>query len=276
MPDQRAGHRDSVEVFGAPLSYEVAGTGPALVLIHEGIADSRMYDDQFPVFAERHRLVRYDLHGFGRSGKPQEPFFHHEALRGLLDHLEITHTSLLGMSVGGNIAAEFTVAYPDMVSSLILISTGFADYPPSEAMTSLFAPVGEAFAAGDFARAIDLSVHLWVDGPDRTPDDVDAGVRERVRAMYTDVLRRTREPGPEASRVDPPVYTRLGEMAVPTLVAVGTGGLVDIQEQAELAARTIPGAHKVELPRLGHVPNMERPAEVNRLVLDFLAATAAE
>src|SRR2546425_5372521 len=92
-----------VEVSGAPLYYEVAGTGPALVLLHEGIADSRMYDDQFSALAQHYQVVRYDLHGFGRSGTPDQPYTHHEALHALLRHLSIERAALLGMSLGGSI-----------------------------------------------------------------------------------------------------------------------------------------------------------------------------
>jgi deazaflavin-dependent oxidoreductase (nitroreductase family) len=89
----------TVEIAGAPLHYEVAGTGPALVLLHEGLADSRMYDDQFLALAERHHVVRYDLHGFGRSGVPSLPYSHHEVLRALLRHLGVDRAAVLGMSL---------------------------------------------------------------------------------------------------------------------------------------------------------------------------------
>jgi pimeloyl-ACP methyl ester carboxylesterase len=88
--------------------------------------------------------------------------------------------------------------------------------------------------------------------------------------MYTDVLRRSREGIQQADPLDPPAYTRLSEIHVPTLVVVGTGDVPDILDQADLLARTIPGARKVMLPHVAHVLNMERPSEVNRIILDFL------
>jgi 3-oxoadipate enol-lactonase len=259
-----------VEVSGAPLYYEVAGTGPALVLLHEGIADSRMYDDQFSAFAQRYRVVRYDLHGFGRSGTPDRPYTHHEALHALLRHLSIERAALLGMSLGGSIAIDFALTYPSMVDALLLLAAGVGGYPVSEATLTLAAPLVEAFKAGDFVRAIDLSVRFWVDGMERSPEEVDPAVRERVRTMYTDVLRRSREGGRQANSLEPPAYSRLGEIHVPTLVVVGTGDVPDILDQADLLARTIAGARKVVLPRVAHVLNMERPAEVNHIILDFL------
>jgi 3-oxoadipate enol-lactonase len=97
------------------------------------------------------------------------------------------------MSIGGAIALDFALTYPDMVGALVLIAAGIGGYPQGETTLALAAPLIEAFKAGDFVRAIDLSVRLWVDGPKRAPEQVDPVVRERVRKMYTEVLRRSRE-----------------------------------------------------------------------------------
>jgi len=270
MTDEIQTNAGFVEVSGAPLYYEDAGTGPALVLIHEGIADSRMYDDQFNALARHYRVVRYDLHGFGRSGTPDRAYTHHEALHALLHHLSIDRAALLGMSLGGIVAIDYALTYPTKVAALLLLASGIGGYPISEATAALVAPIAEAFKAGDFVRAIDLSVRFWVDGPKRSPEEVDPIVRERVRTMYTDVLRRSRDGGRQADLLDPPAYTRLGEIHMPTLVVVGTGDIPNILEQADLLERNITGARKVVLPRVAHVLNMERPTEINHIILDFL------
>ena len=259
-----------VEVSGAPLYYEDAGTGSALVLIHEGIADSRMYDDQFDALARHYRVVRYDLHGFGRSGTPDRAYTHHEALHALLHHLSIDRAALLGMSLGGIVAIDYALTYPTKVAALLLLASGIGGYPISKATAALAAPIAEAFKTGDFVRAIDLSVRLWVDGPKRSPEEVDPIVRERVRTMYTDVLRRSRDGGRQADLLYPPAYMHLDEIRVPTLVVVGTGDVPNVLEQANLLERNITGARKVVLPHVAHVLNMERPTEINRIILDFL------
>jgi len=124
--------------------------------------------------------------------------------------------------------------------------------------------------SSDVARAIELSVRLYVDGPGRAPEEVDSGVRARFQAMHTDYLRRTREAGQPADPLDPPAYARLGEIHAPSLIAVGAGDISHILEQVDLLARAIPNARLVTLPRVAHVFNMEQPAETNRLALDFL------
>jgi pimeloyl-ACP methyl ester carboxylesterase len=240
------------------------------VLIHEGLADSRMYDDQFDVLARSCRVVRYDLHGFGRSGMPVRAYSHHGALRDLLDHLRIERAAILGMSQGGAVAIDFALTYPAMVNALLLVASGLGGYPPGEETVRLAAPIREAFQAGDFVRGIDLSVRFWVDGPRRQPEEVDPGVRERFRALYTDVLRRSREGGRAADPLDPPAVGRLNEIAVPTLIVVGDGDVPGVLAGADLLAGTIRGARKVVLPRVAHLLNLELPEELNRLILDFL------
>ena len=264
------------QACGAAIYYEVAGEGPALVLIHEGLADHRMYDDQFLFLARQCRVVRYDLHGFGRSGWPSRDYTHHEALRELLGELGIEHGTLLGMSLGGGIALDFALSYPEMVDALLLVAAGIGGFPQSQQSRDRFAPALEAFAAGDFTRGIDLMLHIWLVGPRRNPEDVDPTIRTRLRALYTDVLLRTREGGRPPGALEPPAFTRLAEIQAPTLVVVGEGDIPEILEQADLLAQTIPGARKIVLPRVAHLLNIEIPEVFNRLVVDFLAEHDAE
>jgi pimeloyl-ACP methyl ester carboxylesterase len=121
VTEAQRGDTGFAEVSGVPLYYDIAGAGHPLVLIHEGIADSRMYDDQFSAFAQHYRVIRYDVHGFGKSGIPAGPFSGREALHDLLRVLGVERTYLLGMSMGGGIAIDFTLTYPTMVDALITL-----------------------------------------------------------------------------------------------------------------------------------------------------------
>src|SRR5690606_6601331 len=131
VTEQTAGGNMSTgfaDINGARLYYEVAGEGPALVLLHAGICDSRMWDDQFAAFAKHYRTVRYDLRGYGQSNPVAGRFAHYEDLRALLDHLGIERAYLIGVSFGGMIAIDFTLTYPQRVAGLILVGTGVDGY----------------------------------------------------------------------------------------------------------------------------------------------------
>lgn len=264
------------DVNGARLYYEIAGSGPAVALLHFGLGDSRFWDDQFSVFAERYTVVRYDYRGFGRSSMPPGEYTQRGDLAALLDHLGIGKVALVGVSMGGGLTIDYTLEHPDRVTALVAVAGGPPSGEPTEEdkadFERLFGPIEEAEQAGDIERANDLEVHIWVDGPNRTPEQVPSAVREKVRMMNLEGWRRQDKlkqgkPLP----LDPPAAGRLGEIRVPALVVVGDEDIPPVLRTVDFVAANIPGARKVVMHGTAHAPNMEKPDEFNRLVLDFLA-----
>lgn len=259
------------EVNGAKLYYEVAGSGHPLVFCHAGIADRRMWDEQFPVFAERYRVIRYDHRGFGQSTLPPEPFSLSEDLYGLLRHLGVEKAYIVGCSMGGSTAVDLAVTHPEIVGALVTVGAGLSgfDAPGTPEEEALFADVEKAAEAGDFDRANDIEVHIWVDGPNRQPDQVNSAVRERVREMNLPGFMREWEY--KTLKPVPPTAERLASISVPALVLYGDQDVSDIHAIARKLASDIPGATLVVMHNTAHVPNMEQPEAFNRIVLDFLA-----
>ncbi|MBA2363975.1 MAG: hypothetical protein H0V86_10635 [Chloroflexia bacterium] len=112
-------------------------------------------------------------------------------------------------------------------------------------------------------------MQLWTDGVQRTPDQVDPEVRERVRQMTTALY--TRGDPPSSTQLKRPAASRLGEIQVPTLVIVGDQDLPVIREIADALAAGIHGARQAVIPGTAHHLNLEQPEPFNRIVLDFLA-----
>ena len=261
-------------INGAQIAYEVAGTGHPLTLIHAGIADKRMWDAQFATFAESYRVVRYDIRGYGQSTFPAGPYTMREDLRALLQYLGIARTHLIGISMGGSIAIDFTLDYPEMVSALIPVAAGISgeEGTPDPAMEARWQAISAASERGDLDAANELELQIWVDGFGRTAGPVDPAVREQVRVMNAAALAREGEfaQAESVNRLNPPAIGRLEEIAVPTLAIVGNCDVPDVITSAESLATRIPSAQKVVLPEVAHLPPMETPDEFNRLVLDFL------
>jgi 3-oxoadipate enol-lactonase len=258
------------EVHGARLYYEMMGDGHPLVLVHAGIADSRMWDDQFAVFAKRYRVIRYDIRGFGKSIMPPGSSSTSRDLHGLLQAIGVAKAYLVGLSIGGGIAIDFTLQYPAMVSALVLVASGLGGMQPSVAMQRADADVDAARERGGIDAAVEAENRLWVDGPKRRPDQVDSSVRARVAEM-NGALYRLPEVDAPRERLDPPAIGRLGEIQVPTLVIVGDGDVPDVIATADVLAHGIAGARKAVLPDVAHMVNMERPVEFNQIMLDFLS-----
>lgn len=161
MPDVETGF---AQVPRAQLYYEVAGRGHPLLLIHAGVADRRMWDEQFPVFAEHFRTVRYDTRAFGKSVTEDVSFSNRQDVLDLLDHLGIRRTYIMGVSRGGSIAIDFTLEHAERVATLIAVASGLGGFksgPRPDAETRMFAEMDRLYEAKDFARLADLEVRMW-------------------------------------------------------------------------------------------------------------------
>jgi pimeloyl-ACP methyl ester carboxylesterase len=266
------------DINGTRLHYDVRGAGDPLVLIHSGISDLRLWDEQMEAFAASHRVIRYDVRGYGKTPHPPGTFSHHDDLNALLDYLDVDQTAVLGCSIGGAIAIDFTLAYPERVTALIPVASAVNGYDPEETDVAakeerdrLFAGVEAAYEQGDFQRAAHLMARVWMDGPKRSPDLVDPEVRACAVSMLLDLFELPEDGGVERP-LEPPAASRLAEIKVPTLVVVGDYDDERILLAADYLAEGIAGARKVVIPGVAHYPNMERPTEFNRLVLDFLEA----
>jgi pimeloyl-ACP methyl ester carboxylesterase len=255
------------------LWHEEAGDGPPVLLLHEGITDSGCWDPQWRTFPARHRTIRCDLRGYGRTLLPPEPFSHARDVLDLLERLDPGPLSVVGASMGGRVALELAVARPDLVRRLVLVAPADPDHEWSAEAEAYDAAETAAAEARDADAFAEVNLAFWVDGPDRRPEDVDPAVRQHVGAM----LRRSLElqidtyDDAEESLLVPDVSTRCAELAIPVLVVVGTRDQPDKQVVGRRYAERIPGARWAVLEGAAHVPMLERPAEFDRLVLGFLA-----
>lgn len=121
-------HAGFAPVNGTELYYEESGTGFPLVLAHRGIADHRMWDEQFPVFAEHYRAIRYDLRGFGQSRLVPGSFTHYEDLDSMLRCLGIERAFLVGSVLGATIIIDFAIFRPDVPAAVVTVGTSLSDY----------------------------------------------------------------------------------------------------------------------------------------------------
>jgi len=265
-----------VNVNGARLWYEETGPadGHAVTFVHAGICDHRQWNTQMAAFSAKYRVIRFDMRGFGQSDLPAGPASLSDDLGGLLDALHVERTAVIGCSMGGSAAIDFTLKQPDRVAALVTVGAGMSGGPqeigPGE--EEIIAEIEAAEQAGDTARLNAAELRLWVDGPNRTPEQVAPGVRTLMAEMNAANNQRAAEwEQVQPQPLDPPAAGRLSEIHAPTLVIVGSDDTFSVRKTADLLAAGIAGARKVVMAGLTHVPNMERPDEFNQIVLDFLA-----
>ena len=258
-----------VSINGRDYYVELAGSGPSVVLLHAGIADSRMWDRQFDAFAAGHTVLRYDQPGYGRTAPTPGPFTPREELRLLLDTLGIERASLVGCSMGSRAALDFALRYPDRVDRLVLTSPSVNGFRYTGPPSPLSAQIDAAELDDDLARVNELEIQMWVDGPRRRPEQVAPWVRQLALEMNAVALANE---GVAQEQPAPSVEGRLHTLRPSTLLVVGEEDTPRTRATADWLMGQIDHAHRVDLPDAGHLPNMEQPAAYNAAVLAFLLA----
>jgi 3-oxoadipate enol-lactonase len=249
-----------VQVNGIELYYEVHGDGPAVVFAHGAGGNHLSWWQQVPVFARQYRCITFDHRGFGQSpdvpdGPGSQAFV--DDLSGLLDHLKIDRASLVAQSMGGRTCLGFTLAYPDRVRVLVMADTtgGFSD-----ARMAQLRGEGEAALAGPNPPPRTYARHF----PQEQP--APAFLYEQIRALNPP-RKEVSVPGPTAEQVR--------ALGTPTLLIVGEHDVITPPAMIKMFQSYIPHARLAEVAGSGHSVYFEKPAEFNRIVLDFLADVGA-
>jgi pimeloyl-ACP methyl ester carboxylesterase len=248
------------------LYYEAAGQGTPLVLLHGGQLDSRMWDDQFLLYARAFRVIRYDIRSYGRSRMPTQSYSDVEDLKGLLDSLGIKQAHLVGLSLGGRIATDFALLYPDRVLSLVLAGPGLGGFEWSESdrgeQITMFRTLRD--------QGPEAVVELWLKDDYMIPAMENPRTAGRVRELALANAKSWLKHPAFGREIDPPAANRLADIKAPTLLIVGDRDVPDIQKIVRKMEQEIPGARKVAIRGAGHMVNMEKPDEFNYATLSFL------
>ena len=224
-----------------------------VVLLHSAIGDSRQWSRQVEALRDRFEVVTPDLPGFGTEPLPTEPF-------SFVDRVaELLPASLVGNSMGGGIALRVALTRPEQVDRLVLVAAGLPDWEWSPEIRAYWDREAEAFDRGDLDAATEVNLEFWI-----APEHRDEVRPWQRRAM---ALQRAHEE-PEVLWPDLPP---LQSLSLPILVVVGDRDVTDFRAIAEHVAATVPGARLEVVAGAGHLVGIDRPDELNRLLLDFLA-----
>jgi 2-hydroxy-6-oxonona-2,4-dienedioate hydrolase len=275
MPEMR-NEAGVAAINNALIHYETAGEGQPFVMIHAGVADSRQWNNEFASFADRFRVLRYDIRGYGKSEPVDGEFSHLQDLTALLEHLELAQPLILmGCSMGGGLAMDFALAQPARVRALIMVGSGPSGLELDVPAPAKFADAEKAYNAGDLDLLAELETQIWFDGMGRTPGQVNQAMRQLAYDMNRNVLsqeaKHLGKPLPDAQG---PAAGRLGELQLPVLVIVGSHDTPYIVAAADYMAERIRSARRALIEDAAHLANMDQPDEFRRIVTKFLDSLA--
>lgn len=265
-----------MDTVGAKIHYEVKGNGFPVVLIHAGIVNMGMWDDQMDAYAQYYRPIRYDIRGWGNSVDEDVAYSNHGDLRALLAYLEVDQAVLIGASFGGSIAIDLTLEHPDLVKALVLVGSGLGGYEfTNQGFEKDLEALRATYSSGDKALSAEYSARIWFDGQGRDKEMVSVPIRARALEM---ILHTTELPdeGGEMHELEPQAIDRLDEITRPVLIVLGEQDRQDIFNIYQLMRDSISQAELAIIDDAAHLPNMEKPDEFNRVVLDFLDHLLAE
>jgi pimeloyl-ACP methyl ester carboxylesterase len=278
-------HQRWVTIDGRRVNVIELGSGPPVVFIHGLSGSWQNWLEQLPVFARDHRVLTFDLPGFGASQMPREKI----TIRGygrfvdaLLGELGVSSAAVVGNSMGGFIGIELAIRFPERVERLVLVSAAglSIEYLRNERALAVLGAIENRLAAysGWLASRSDALARrpgarrmifgIVAKRPDRLPGPL---IAEQVRGSG--------KPGflPALDALtDYPIRDRLGEIACPTLIVWGAEDKLVPARDADEFARLIPNSRKVVWPETGHVAMLERPEAFNALVQAFLAEEPGE
>jgi 3-oxoadipate enol-lactonase len=258
-------------VESGELYYETVGSGPAILLLHAGVADHTMWEPQIAPFSKGHQAITYDQRGFGKSRTESAPFSNRQDIYDLLAHLGVEKATLVGNSRGGIYALDFALEHPEMVSGIVWVCGGVsgADHDAPQEEVDWFNRLEAIWESKDWSTLSDLEARTWANGVGQPEDRAPAHVRDKVRQwIYDSYTRQDGEPQPRP--LDPPAANRLHEITCPVLVIIGDLDTSGTRASADLLAEKLPNAEKVVFHNVAHMVSMEEPERFNRLVLDFL------
>ncbi|MEV4335055.1 alpha/beta hydrolase [Streptomyces sp. NPDC049597] len=262
------------------LTHEVAGEGPAVVLLHSSVCDRRMWDAQFPALVEAgHRVVRCDFRGYGETPVAEHPYTDAGDVLGLMDALGIERAALVGSSFGGRTALLAAAHSPQRVTALALLCAGLPGHTDESHELAAFDHwENKLLEAGDLDGAAAWNVSTWL-GP-----EAGQAAREAVHRMQLHAFE-VQSAAEEAVEKEGAAYVLSGTPAaqppdlsrieVPVLAVSGAHDLPDFRRMAALMPTLMPSARHIELPWAGHLPALERPSEITALLTGFLDGGSA-
>ncbi len=245
--------------------YEACGSGPALILLHDGLLHSVVWDDVWPLLCESHHVVRYDRRGSGRSDAATAPFSPEDDLLRVAEQTGIRRAVLVGSSSGAGLALDFALAHPDRVEALVLVGPTVHGMRSSDWFNQRGSAMSAAVAAGNAGAAADL----WASDPYQV-HGANPAARKKIRDVLLSFPQNLTVAGQFEIRPSPPTVIRLSAIAAPTLLIVGDGDVGDVHAFSGAIQAAVSVVRREVWKDAGHRVQLEQPAALVSRIAAFV------
>jgi pimeloyl-ACP methyl ester carboxylesterase len=265
-----------IELDGAVLTGVEIGDGLPVVFLHAGVCDHRMWHEQMKLAADKGwHAIAYDRRGYGGTESQDVAFNHLDDLEEILDAFDIHAAVFVGCSLGGGLAIDFALRNPGRVIGLVLIGTSVTGAPWSATQEERAIEMAEedAWERGDLELMNKVQAHEWLDGPRARSGRVSGSARElfldmNARALSKPALNH------EEERDD--AWSRVEAINAPTMLIVGDEDFTALIDRHEHLSETMPNSFAAVVEGVAHIPSIERPEMINRMLGEFLDALAGD
>jgi pimeloyl-ACP methyl ester carboxylesterase len=249
-----------------------------VVMLHSGVTDRRSWYAVADSLEDSADVIAYDRRGYGGSEVGELDFRHLDDLLEVVDRLATGPVFLVGNSMGGGLAVDFALTYPDRVSGLLLIAPFVSGTPEPTDVDSASLVLDErierAWADDDKTEAIRLETWMWLDGPTGAEGRVTGAPRRLAEDMSRRIVAHDADEHAGDAGLD--AWSQLETIDIPTVVGCGDLDVPFFIDRSRMLAERLPQGRFVLLPGVAHLPGLEQPETVAALVTEMLADVQAD
>lgn len=276
--DVAAPTKGNIKAGGFNVYFEQEGAGDAIILLHAGFQDHSMWKEQVNALSKKYKVITIDQPYHGNTTGNDTVTLISDIIRTVLDSLKVEKVSVIGLSMGGASAQDFVLAYPDRINKVILMASGINGYDRDHKIDSVsfewFQRMVTALEAKDTTEAAKIFTRAWAEGPYRATDSLKSPTSQYVLETTLKNLRQHKFMGWPLYKKIPLAIDQINTINKPVLLIHADKDMPYMMESNIFLEKTIPGAKRVLIKDVAHMLNMEKPEEVNQLILKFLDESA--
>lgn len=260
--------------------WQAGNKGTPILLIHGFVESVEYWQENIAALAKNHRVYALDLIGFGHTDKPKKINYTEKLfvkfVKDFMASQNLTKVNLIGHSLGGAVALHFTIAYPELVDKLVLVSSaGLGRELPAHFRILTLPIIGNIVFRVKLKKLLGLALRSHTYNPDAISDELLQSIHKifllpNFSKTMVKILQKYANCNGIRRRAIKPILKNLKNITAPTLIIWGKQDHLLLVKHAYVALRHLPNAKLEVLDECGHFPQLEQSKKFNKLVLKFL------